>query len=275
MTFLPFTGRSTIRRLHQTVQRNISRQHQARHESTRHNSDRNTSSYSNPQPTERLQRTIPGPAWAWIEPLTTPFRGYSKMQKRSPLLTQLESTLVIYYCGDLSAQMMQTNVFETASYDPARGLRALTIGLIASIPNYKWFLFLGRHFNYESHLVSIGVKILVNQTFFTPVFNTYFFGMQSLLSGSSWEEARRRVVDTVPVSFVNSWKVWPAVTAFSFTFVQPQNRAIFAGVIAVFWQTYLSWLNTNAEAKEGSVEGKAQEVEETGRVRKMMKGAKT
>jgi protein Mpv17 len=139
------------------------------------------------------------------------------MQKRSPLTTQLESTLIIYYLGDLCSQTVSSNVFIDAEYEPIRGLRAMLIGSISSIPSYKWFLFLGNNFNYSSHLLSLTVKVLVNQTFFTPVFNTYFFGMQTLLSGGGLKAAKERVVNTVPISIKNSWKVWPAVTAFSFT----------------------------------------------------------
>jgi len=74
----------------------------------------------------------------------------------------------------------------------------------------------------------------------------------------------------VPVSFVSSWKFWPAVTAFSFTYLKPQNRPIFAGCFAVIWQTYLSWLNKNAERGEG-VSGKVEEKEK--RVERRMVGA--
>lgn len=252
MSFLSFGSRPTLRRLHQTAQRNIFRQHQSRFESSKQGNNAFTGNdAASVGKQQSKQWTIPGPAWAWIEPLGAPFRGYGKMQKRSPLLTQLESSLIIFYLGDLSAQTMQTSGFETASYEPARGLRAMAIAMISSIPAYKWFLFLGRHFNYSSHMVSIGVKILINQSFFTPVFNTYFFGMQSLLSGSTFEEAKNRVIETVPVSWKNSWKVWPLVTAFSFTYIRPESRNVFAGIVAVFWQTYLSWLNKKAEAKEG------------------------
>ena len=212
-------------------------------------------------PDSTKSRTIPGAGWAWIEPLKTPFYAYGKMQHRSPYLTQLSSTLIIYFLGDLSAQFVSGSVASdqddaeqeeqvATSYEPARGLRALVIGGIISIPNYKWFIFLGNHFNYSSHALSIGVKILINQTFFTPCFNTYFFGMQSLLSGSTFQEAKQRVVDTVPTSWRNSWKVWPAVTAFSFTFILPQYRSVFAGLIAIGWQTYLSWLNLVAAKEE-------------------------
>ena len=85
---------------------------------------------------------------------------------------------------------------------------------------------------------------------FTPVFNSYFFGMQSLLSGDSFADAWERIKKTVPTSFINSCKLWPAVTAFNFTYILPQYRALFAGVVAVGWQSYLSWLNQKAANEE-------------------------
>lgn len=74
--------------------------------------------------------------------------------------------------------------------------------------------------------------------------------MQSLLSGATLPEITERIKHTVPVSWVNSCKIWPAVTAFSFTFIPLQFRSIFGGVIAIGWQTYLSLLNQRAAAKE-------------------------
>ena len=125
----------------------------------------------------------------------------------------------------------------------------MIIGGVSSIPSYKWFLWLGRNFNYDKHWKGLVVKIVVSQTLFTPIFNTYFFGMQTLLAGGTWKETKERVRKTVPVSWVNSWKLWPFVTALNFTFVPPQNRNVFAGVVAIGWQTYLSWLNRAAEAE--------------------------
>lgn len=186
------------------------------------------------------------------------------MQRRSPLTTQFESTLVIYYLGDLCSQTIGTNVYIDGPYEPIRGLRMMAIGALSSIPGYKWFIFLGNHFNYKSKILSLATKVVVNQTFFTPVFNTYFFGMQTLLSGGSWADAKERVVRTVPVSWVNSWKVWPIVTAVNFAFVPWQYRNVFAGVIAIGWQGYLSWLNRREERREGVVH----EMEERERERK-------
>ena len=111
-------------------------------------------------------------------------------------------------------------------------------------------MYLGTIFNYPSKLLSLATKVVVNQIVFTPVFNSYFFGMQSLLSGDSFADAWERIKRTVPTSFVNSCKLWPAVTAFNFTYVLPQYRALFAGLVAVGWQSYLSLLNFRTANEE-------------------------
>ena len=124
------------------------------------------------------------------------------------------------------------------------------------------FMFLGNNFNYSSKTLSLVTKVTVNQICFTPIFNTYFFGMQSLLSGDSLPEVWERIKRTVPISMINSCKLWPAVTAFSFTFIDAHYRSIFAGFVAIGWQTYLSYLNRKAEVEEAAQRAIGSEVEE-------------
>ena len=218
---------------------------------------------SAPPPETSSAKTIPGPAWLWLEPIATPFRAYGRVQRRRPYVTQFISALVIYFCGDLSAQSISVgnpNANKTSSegeviapkkeYDPYRTARALFIGGLSSIPSYRWFLWLGNSFNYASKTLSLSTKVVVNQIVFTPIFNSYFFGMQSLLTGATFAEVVERIRHTVPVSWVNSCKLWPAVTAFTFAFIPEHYRSIFAGVIAIGWQTYLSVLNQRAALQE-------------------------
>ncbi|KAL5334663.1 hypothetical protein BJX70DRAFT_377570 [Aspergillus crustosus] len=221
-------------------------------------------------------------------------RTYSRFQEKRPYTTQLVSSLVIYLCGDLSAQYFfppekaplvvqsaqdegedgkgTTAVEEEGEgeggnggggggggYDPWRTLRHLTVGIGSSIPSYNWFMFLHNNFNYASKPLSILTKVVVQQIVFTPVFNTYFFSIHSLLSGASVQETYERLKVALPQSIVNSAKFWPAVTAFSFMYVPPQFRNVFSGVIAVGWQTYLSWLNQRA-AREVESQGQSQGV---------------
>ncbi|ORY12048.1 hypothetical protein BCR34DRAFT_537572 [Clohesyomyces aquaticus] len=222
------------------------------------------------------QGTIPGPSWVWLEPIYTPFRAYGRVQQRRPYATQFISSLVIYFIGDLVAQSISgdtssvsvkavenesgavveaekeeiQNGADLAGRDWARTGRALVIGGLAAIPGYRWFLWLGNSFNYRSKMLSLTTKVVFNQVTFTPVFNSYFFGMQALLTGSSLPEIWERIQNTVPASWVNSCKIWPAITAFSFTFIPIQYRSIFGGVIAIGWQTYLSLLNQRVAAEE-------------------------
>lgn len=86
--------------------------------------------------------------------------------------------------------------------------------------------------------------------------------MQSLLSGATLPEISERIKNTVPTSWLNSCKIWPAITAFSFTFIPLQYRSIFGGVIAIGWQTYLSLLNQRAAAEEAVEHAHGHEQEE-------------
>lgn len=113
-------------------------------------------------------------------------------------------------------------------------------------PSHR-FLFLGTHFNYASKWASITIKVLIQQFFFAPIFNTYFFGMQALLSGNPPSAIIHRVIATVPESVVSSAKFWPAVTALNFTLIPAHLRFAFSGFFAVIWQTYLSFLNRREE----------------------------
>ncbi|KAK7928364.1 Mpv17/PMP22 family protein [Apiospora marii] len=188
----------------------------------------------------------PLPIWQRLGPLTRGAEAYARAQRRRPWVTQVATMLVIYLCADISAQQISGK----DEHEYARTARSLTIGGVAAIPGHIWFVFLSQHFNYPSKVLSVAVKVAINQAVFTPLFNTYFFGGQALLSGDSLEQAWDRVRATVPVSVVNSCKVWPAVTAVSFAYLPLEYRALFAGVVAVGWQTYLSFLNRQAEAAE-------------------------
>ena len=74
--------------------------------------------------------------------------------------------------------------------------------------------------------------------------------MQAALTGESPSGIVERVKNTVPTSMLNSLKLWPAVTAFSFWFIAPEYRFMFSGIFAVCWQSYLSFLNRKEERVE-------------------------
>lgn len=189
---------------------------------------------------------VPSPLWYHrLGPVKDFFGWFSRMQRRRPLTVTLATSLTTYFCGDILAQEIGRE-----PYDGKRTLRMLSIGALASIPGYKWFMFLGSHFNYGSTITTIMIKVGIQQFFFAPVFNTYFFGMQAILSGASPSAVIERVKGAVPESVISSAKFWPAVTALNFTVIPAHLRFAFSAVFAVVWQSYLSFLNRKEERIE-------------------------
>lgn len=78
---------------------------------------------------------------------------YTNAQHKRPYVTQLASSFIIYLAGDLSAQLLfpsevkttenkdgeEVETIAAVGYDPLRTLRHLTVGLVSSIPSYKWY----------------------------------------------------------------------------------------------------------------------------------------
>lgn len=151
---------------------------QTAHVVRRHNASKSSMGRQAPS----TAKTIPGPSWLWLEPIYEPFRKYGRVQQRRPYMTQLISSLVIYFVGDLVAQsiagptaigaeslkeveedeeMVEKGWVQQWSEerDWARTGRALVIGGLSSIPSYKWFLWLSNNFNYSSKIWSLTVKV--------------------------------------------------------------------------------------------------------------------
>jgi protein Mpv17 len=115
------------------------------------------------------------------------------------------------------------------------------------------FIYVAKHFNYSSKLLSLTTKVLVNQIVYAPVFGTYYFGMQSLLSGYNVSQTWDRVKTAMPVSVKSSWMFWPPITGLTFAFVNPTYHAVLLAGVTTGWQTYLSYLNRKTETeKEGT-----------------------
>lgn len=73
------------------------------------------------------------PFWQRLGPLTRLAQAYGRAQRSRPYVTQLCSSLVIYFAADISAQSISGS-----EYDPKRTGRSLTIGAISAIPSFEW-----------------------------------------------------------------------------------------------------------------------------------------
>ncbi|KAF8463124.1 hypothetical protein BDZ91DRAFT_625899, partial [Kalaharituber pfeilii] len=182
-------------------------------------------------------------------PLVRAFHAYGKAHNKRPYTTQLLTSVVIYLLGDLNAQLLFPE--KDKQYDPVRTLRMITIGSILSAPSYRWFLFLSNLFSPKiPKAIAVGLRVLINQLCFTPVFLTTYFSLQSIFTGDSAEETARKLQETLPTAYKNSCQLWPAVTAINFWLIKLEYRSIVSGVVSIGWNAYLSYLNQKAGAEE-------------------------
>ncbi|KAH6659188.1 hypothetical protein BKA67DRAFT_543805 [Truncatella angustata] len=193
-------------------------------------------------PTPGDAPTIPLSLWQRLGPVTVAANAFTRANKKRPWVTQVCSSLVIYLLADLNAQRIGGK-----EYDPVRTRNMLITGAGFSIPGYEWFKALGGWFTFSSKPLSVATRVLFNQFTFAPLINIYFFTMQALLTGADPVE---RVAEKVPITWLNSWIVWPSVIAFNLAYVPIQFRGIVAGGVSVCWQTYLSIQNKKAEIFE-------------------------
>ncbi|KAK5995436.1 Protein SYM1 [Cladobotryum mycophilum] len=252
MSLSPF--RTVFRRQFQNLLRQRP-QHRAQSASSTSPTSTSTSTSASPKSTQNAAQSTAAATgtqtsfWKRLGPITKAGEAYGRSQRKRPYLTQVVSALIIYGAADVSAQSM-----DNKDYDSMRTGRSFLIGALAAIPSFRWFIWLSTNFNYSSRILSMGTKVVVNQIAFAPLFNTYFFSAHALLSGQGIEAAVQRVKDTLVTSWINSCKLWPAVTVVSFTFVPMEYRSVFTGLIAIGWQTYLSYLNSRVEIKEAKTE---------------------
>ncbi|KAI1877640.1 hypothetical protein JX265_003648 [Neoarthrinium moseri] len=188
----------------------------------------------------------PPSIWQRLGPVTRAANAYSRANQRRPWVTQVTSSLIIFLLADLNAQRIGGK-----EYDPVRTRNMLITGAVFSIPAYEWFKALSGWFVFRSFALSVVTRVIFNQFTFAPLLNTYFFSMQAFLTGGDIVE---RIKEKVPVTWTNSWKLWPAVIAFNLAFVPIQFRGVVAGVASVGWQTYLSIQNKKAEMEEAKRE---------------------
>ena len=86
-------------------------------------------------------RTIPTPdtilqqpLWQRLGPVSKVFNAYGRAQKQRTYATQFCTSVVIYFCGDLSAQTIGGE-----DYNPWRTVRNVVIGGLSSVPSYNWY----------------------------------------------------------------------------------------------------------------------------------------
>ncbi|KIY69563.1 hypothetical protein CYLTODRAFT_225662 [Cylindrobasidium torrendii FP15055 ss-10] len=172
------------------------------------------------------------------------FRKYNALLVRRPLLTQCASAAVLFGSGDLIAQQVIEK--KGSKHDLARTARlAFYGGAIFGPPITKWFQFLGR-IQSKSPLRGTFVKVWLDQAVMAPMAVGVFFSSIALLEGKP-NEIVPRLKDKYRQTVLMNWGVFIPTQMVNFWVVPPHLRFVFMGVVSLFWNTYLSYVNGAAE----------------------------
>lgn len=173
-------------------------------------------------------------------------RWYNGRLAARPLLTQGVTTAVLFATGDLTAQQLVEKK-GLKNHDVARTSRmALYGGCVFGPVATTWLGFLARRVTFRNARVETLARVAADQTLFAPVMIGVFLGSMATMEGKSPKE---RLDTTWWPALKANWMLWPFVQFVNFTFLPLQYRLLFANVISIGWNSYLSWVNSQGNNK--------------------------
>ena len=176
--------------------------------------------------------------------------SYGRLLEEWPLPTKTLSSGIICASGDLLCQM----VFERrgaafkGGVDLPRTGRFFVVGAALVAPvMHVWFGVLA-HLAPGTSFRAVVTKMSIDQLCLAPVFNPMYVTCLYLQQGKLAElpeHLRAIYVDMM----VANWQLWPAAQLANFRFVPVPYQVIFSNVVALLWNVYMSWLNSDSLAE--------------------------
>ena len=174
---------------------------------------------------------------------------YEASLKRRPKTTNAIMTGALFGIGDVSAQLLFPTSKIDKGYDYKRTARAVVYGsLIFSFIGDKWYkilnnrIYMGNKPQY--HWSNMVLRVAVDQLAFAPLGLPFYFTCMSIMEGRSFDVAKLKIKEQWWPTLLTNWAVWPVFQAVNFSVVPLQHRLLAVNVVAIFWNTYLSYKNS-------------------------------
>lgn len=114
-----------------------------------------------------------------------------------------------------------------------------------------WFGFLQRRVVIPGRPnLEIVAKVLADQCVFASTNLALFLSSMAYMEGA--DPAERLATSYLP-GLAKNWMVWPPVQLVNFKFVPLEMRVLVVNVVALGWNCYLSWLNSQGTAGKDKV----------------------
>lgn len=188
-------------------------------------------------------------------PTTGIFHWYNQSLEKNPILTKSLTSGVIALAGDVSCQIAVEKV-ENVNMKRA-AIFSLLGGALVGPTLHFWYSFLHKVLPAANSMGAMG-RLGLDQFVFAPVFiGTFLSSLLSLehVSGNEAETALQEKIQTKlqtdwwPAVQIN-WLMWIPAQFVNFRFIPGKYQVLFANVVGVFWNTYLSHAAHNSSEVE-------------------------
>jgi hypothetical protein len=192
------------------------------------------------------------------------FAWYGDKLETHPIITKGLTAGVIGAMGDVMCQIyidkpekeiqMQQDGEQVPTqalwwWESGRTTRFFVLGVGLVGPwCHSWYGFLARKLP-KLTVSSIVTRVALDQFAFTPVILTTFISslwtLEGAMGDTSEEEAKKtipqRLKETLPDVIVANWMLWGPVQLFNFRVVPQKYQVLFANMISLVWNAYLSF----------------------------------
>jgi len=163
------------------------------------------------------------------------FQLYQGLLHSSPILTKSVTSGVIACAGSSLSQFVSVG---EVSLKISRSFLIFGTLITGPVTHYL-YITLDKLFPRPGVITTI-LKVLVDRALFSPAFLTLTLYLLSRLQGKKHQEALDITNETFLSSLFANWKIWTVPQIININLVPVQYRVLFANLVALIWNFYLS-----------------------------------
>lgn len=173
-----------------------------------------------------------------------------------PTLKAALTSGIVMTAGDALCQAIRNHTNQISSSHPnhqrissswQQSLRFGIIGLTLHGPFFfRGFRWLDTTFGSSPTLKSAITKVMIGQLTLFPTYLASFTVYMGLLEGLSLQQCQEKLKRTFVDTYIAGSIFWPTANMFNFLFLPPTARVVFINGAGLFWNAYLSFVNSTA-----------------------------
>lgn len=180
---------------------------------------------------------------------------YSRMLKEKPYTTKSITSFITFGLGDLLCQKVEERLSQSKTSKPIdikRIIRQGSFGVfITPYLHIQYSVIMPKIFC-NPGAMNIAKMLLYDQTVNAAAFIFCFFMYMDFISKSNYNfnDSLKDTFTKFPSTLLANWKLWPAAQLINFTVVPIDYRVFFINIVAIFWNTYLSYVQNVLSVKK-------------------------